>query len=226
MENSILEPVDDATVRHHVAQRLTHHIVTGSFAPGQRLTEQELARSLRVSRGPLREAIRELAEAGLLVTRPYKGLFVRSVSRKDIEELYSLRTVLEGFAFQLAWDKRTKESVDDLHERNAALKRTVETGTDGPRAIEQELHLHSWCYELSGHALLRRSWENMRPHISFYFSLHQKAHNRKGPLRESHDTYVELACGTELSAMLDHLKDHMRQGLAKTVDELADDLPE
>ncbi|MDB6179534.1 GntR family transcriptional regulator [Paracoccus sp. Z330] len=225
-ESLMLKPVDDGTVRRRIAQRLTDHIVSGGFAPGQKLTEQQLASALQVSRGPLREAVRELAEMGLLVSIPYRGLFVRSISRQDLEELYSLRTKLESFAFELLWDRRTPEALDDLGRRHATLKKTIEAGDDSLQAIEQELFLHNWCFELCGHNLLRRTWQGMQPHVNFYFSLHQKAHDRKGPLRDSHDVYVSLAQGDNLQAMLEHLKDHMRQGLARTIAELSTDLPE
>lgn len=224
-EDLSLKPVDDGTVRRRITQQLTNHIVSGGFSPGQKLTEQQLAASLQVSRGLLREAVRELAELGLLISVPYRGLFVRSISRQDLEELYSLRTRLESFAFELLWDLRTPEALDDLRRRHVALNRTIEEGADSLRAIEEELYLHNWCFELCGHNLLRRTWEGMRPHVNFYFSLHQKAHDRKGPLRASHDVYVRLACGDDLAAMLDHLKDHMRQGLARTIEELSSDLP-
>jgi DNA-binding GntR family transcriptional regulator len=219
-----LQPLDAGTVRHRVVQLLTHHIVQGSFLPGQRLTEQQLATSLNVSRGPLREAIRELAETGLLVSKPYKGLYVRSVTQKDLEELYSLRTALETFAIERCWGNRTEAAKDDLHKRSRELKKTIGKGADGQRAIEQELHLHSWCYELSNHSLLQKHWEGMRSNVNFYFSLHHRAHDRKGPLRQSHDTYVNLACGDSLPDMLEHLKHHMRQGFEVTLSSLSDKL--
>jgi DNA-binding GntR family transcriptional regulator len=87
---------------------------------------------------------------------------------------------------------------------------------DPDLAIDQELSLHSWCYELSGHKLLIKSWESMKPNPKFYFSLHQRAHGRKGPLRQSHDVYVQLACGDDLAAMLAHLQDRMRYALKTT----------
>lgn len=220
--NTDLQPLDDGTVRRRVAQLLTDHIVRGDFTPGQRLTEQQLSAALNVSRGPLREAIRELAEIGLLVSVPYKGLYVRSVTRRDLEELYSLRTALESFAFERCWAKRTNAAKADLRDRSDDLKATIDAGRDGARAIEQELYLHSWCFDLSNHSLLRKNWVAMRANVYFYFSLHQRAHNRKGPLRQSHDEYVELACGDSLPLMLAHLKDHMRQGLETTLDALSD----
>ncbi|ETX29417.1 GntR family transcriptional regulator [Roseivivax isoporae] len=219
-----LEPVTHDTLRSRVAQRLAHHIVGGNFLPGQRLTERELTEALGVGRGSIREAVRELVEARLVISEPYKGIRVRSISRRDLEELYSLRTTLERFAFELLWNRRTDAALADLAARNARLIEVIETGGDPVEAIDRELHLHAWCYEMSGHDLLRRSWEGMRPHVNFYFSMHQRAHGRAGPRRESHDTYVRLACGEDLSAMLDHLDAHMRQGLARTMAELGPEM--
>ena len=212
-----LQPVNDMTLREQILERLRDYIVSGELEPGRRLTEQALSDALKVSRGPLREAIRELVEIGLIVSSPYKGIFVRSITRKDLEELYSLRTHLEQFAFRQCWAKRTDAALCDLEARNAALIRTVDEGLNANLAIDQELILHSWCYELSDHSMLLKTWERMKPNLKFYFSLHQQAHSRKGPFRRSHDVYVDLASGDDLETMLDHLQDHMRQGLETTM---------
>ncbi|MCF8466644.1 MAG: GntR family transcriptional regulator [Sneathiella sp.] len=215
-----IEPIDDRTIRRQVVQQLKALIIAGKMTPGQRLTEQELAKSLGVSRSPLREAIRELVDIGLLISMPYKGLFVRSVARKDLEEIYSLRTMMEQFAFQQCWDRRTEQSLDDLRQRNRNLVHTIDQGVDPERAIAEELTLHAWCYELANHKLLQQAWERMKPNLHFYFSLHQRAHSRTGPFRQAHEVYVELACGDDLDAMLAHLTDHMRQGLDTTISQI------
>lgn len=212
-----LKPLEDTTIRGRTVDQLRRLVVTGELAAGMRLTETELASALGISRGPLREAIRELVDIGLLVSLPYKGLFVREITRKDLEEIYSLRTMLEKFAFQEAWDKRSPKALEDLNARNNRLMATIETGTDPFGPIEDELHLHSWCYELSGHRLLLQSWNRLKPNLQFYFAMHQQAHARQGPKRKSHDLYIQLASGTDLGAMLDHLNDHMRQGLETTI---------
>lgn len=212
-----LQPVGNETRRGRIVRGLRELIVNGNVSPGQRLTENELASRLGVSRAPLREAIRELVESGLVESVPYKGLFVRRVTRRDLEELYSLRTALEQFAFKRCWPRRTEEALADLRDRHAALVETVAGGDDPEQAIEAELILHSWCYELADHGLLQKSWQQMKPNLQFYFILHQKAHDRPGPLREAHDIYVECATGDSLDAMLNHLETHMRQGLETTM---------
>ncbi len=212
-----LTPVADQTIRKQILTRLMPLIVSGKLEPGQRLREQDLAKHLGVSRAPLREAIRDLVDVGLLVSVPYKGVHVRHIGRKDLEELYSLRVALEQLAFRECWAKRSPAALADLKARNETLSQTIKAGSDGTRAIEQELHLHSWCYELSGHSLLLQAWERMKPNLHLYFSLHQHAHGRRGPLRQAHDLYLRHACGDDLDAMLAHLEDHMRQGLETTL---------
>lgn len=218
-----LQPLGDRTRRGQIVAAIRKLIVTGQVTPGERLTETDLADQLGVSRAPLREAIRELVENGLLVAEPYKGLFVRSFTRKDLEELYSLRTALEQFAFREAWPKRTEARKTDLRDRDRKLDAAIAIGDDPALAIEAELFLHSWCYEVSGHSLLQQAWTRIRPNLQFYFTLHQRAHNRPHPLREAHDLYVSLACGDDLDAMLSHLEDHMRQGLAKVMQFIGED---
>lgn len=211
-----LEPVADETRRGQIVRRLRQLIVNGNVSPGERLTETRLATQLGVSRAPLREAIRELVESGLVESTPYKGLFVRSVTRRDLEELYSLRATLEQFAIQQCWAKRTPQALADLQRRHMALQTEIDLNRDKESAIELELALHSWCYELSNHALLQKTWEQMKPNLQFYFTLHQKAHNRPGPQRGAHDVYVRCAIGDNMQDMLDHLETHMRQGLETT----------
>jgi len=207
-----IDPLEAGTRRSQIVQRLTEYIVGGSFPVGSRLTEVELSRQLGVSRAPLREAIRELVDTGLLVSIPYRGLFVRDFTIEDLDELYSLRTALEQLAFRRCWDKRTAAACSDLQNRNAKLKRAVEKGASPVRTIELELRLHDWAYELAGHKLLQEAWDRLKPNLQFYFTLHQKAHQRGGPLIDAHEKYVNYACGTDLDAMLRHLEQHMQQG--------------
>jgi DNA-binding GntR family transcriptional regulator len=89
-----LGPVPKATLRAHIAERLRAAILAGDIAPGAPLTETALSTRVNVSRGPLREAMRQLIEEGLLVTVPYTGTHVAALSVEDVREIYSLRTAL------------------------------------------------------------------------------------------------------------------------------------
>lgn len=89
-------------------------IVTGGFAPGARLREEELARIVGASRTPVREALRRLQADGFVDFHPNRGARVPYWSRQDLHELFGLRTVLESYAARLAAEHVTEAELDSL----------------------------------------------------------------------------------------------------------------
>src|SRR5687768_6485626 len=86
---ALLPPVDKNTLGDVVLGRLRAAIYAGQFVPGERLVEQTIAASLNVSRGPVREALSQLEQEGLVTSQPNRGTFVTIITREDIEEIYS-----------------------------------------------------------------------------------------------------------------------------------------
>ena len=97
-----------------VTERLEAAIVSGELAPGSRLSEQAVAASLGVSRGPLREAIRRLEGRKLVERTPNIGVRIAKLSLKDLSDLLVVREALEGMACALATENMTDEEVADL----------------------------------------------------------------------------------------------------------------
>jgi DNA-binding GntR family transcriptional regulator len=203
------------TFRQHIAERLRTAILAGDIAPGAQLVESTLATQFNVSRGPLREALRQLVEEGLLVTVPYTGTHVISLSVDDVREIYSMRITLERFAFQQAWPKRDAAFAHELHRRNDVLTATIDAGDDSA-SILAELDLHGLVYEASGHRLLQRTWQSLRGRLQLYWAAHHRAHGTRGPRRDSHDSYVAAALGEDLDAMLAEVSSHMGRGARQT----------
>ena len=123
-----LSQIHPQPLSEQIRDMLRDRIISGDLSPGERLTETELANRLAVSRGPLREAVLQLTEDGLLVKTAYKGLRVRSVSQSELCELYSMRTTLEGFAFEEAWEKRSDKDFAELRRRYASLEASRQAG--------------------------------------------------------------------------------------------------
>ncbi|MFK7869184.1 MAG: GntR family transcriptional regulator [Roseobacter sp.] len=195
-----------------VRDMLRDRITAGDLAPGEKLTETDLASRLKISRGPLREAILQLTEEGLLVKEPYKGLRVRPVSRRDLEELYSLRTTLERFAFEEAWDKRTDAALADLKNRLDRLEQT-RIAQDISAAVAGEIAFHSWVYDLSGHSLLKSHWQKLVPLVQIYMSIHNRQHGIAGVFMDANHEYLALAQGEDRTALLNHINEHMQKGM-------------
>jgi DNA-binding GntR family transcriptional regulator len=102
-----------------VVPALREAIVEGVLAPGSRLSEVQVAKQLNVSRTPMREAFAQLEREGLVTVLPRVGAFVRSVSLRDVTEIYKVRMALECLAVQLAAERITalgRAQLDDVIE--------------------------------------------------------------------------------------------------------------
>ena len=215
MSIALLDPVPKSTLRARIAERLRGAILAGDIPPGAPLVETALSERFDVSRGPLREALRQLIEEGLVVTVPYTGTHVAALSVEDVREIYSLRTALEIFAIEQVWSRRDERFRRELVKRNDILIATIDAGDDRA-SIETELAFHGLAYEVSGHRLLQRAWAGLRGRLQVYWAAHHRAHGRRGPRRDSHDSYIAAVLGDDLATMRAEIADHMRRGAETT----------
>ncbi len=116
-------------------------IIDGRLAPGERLKEEELAGELGISRTPIREALAVLQAEGLVDTAPNKGATVRAHDAEDLDDLYRLRALLEGYAASRAAAKMEPEQVAELF---ASCER-FEALADGDVSplVKENVHFHS-----------------------------------------------------------------------------------
>ena len=138
-----------------VTERLEAAIVSGELSPGSRLSEQRLAISFGVSRGPLREAIRRLEGRQLLRRTTNIGVHVTELSRDDLAELMTVREALEGMACRLAAEAITDRQLDELDALLAqhGQARDVQTGT-GYAQRTPDFDFHFRLVSASGNARL------------------------------------------------------------------------
>lgn len=142
-ERGVQEIIDRATGSsqgHEAYSRLIEEIRQGTLPPGARLTETELAARLRISRTPVREAIRRLEADGLVVHRPRIGAVVRALDYSEVMELYEMRTVLEGTAARLAARSASEVEIAELATMNGEMGEALD---DVARlyALNQQFHM-------------------------------------------------------------------------------------
>ena len=104
-----------ATRAEQVFAQLQAAIIRGELAPGSKISEQDLADTYGISRGPLREALNRLEGQKLLVRMPHVGARVVSLGKRELEELYDVRAELEGMACRLAAAHMSREDVEALY---------------------------------------------------------------------------------------------------------------
>lgn len=107
---------DEVSLHDEILGRLRDHIVAGNIADGGRISERELCEMLKVSRTPLREALKVLAAEGLVELLPNRGARVRALSAHDISELFDLMGGLEGLAGRLACETISEDEIATIEQ--------------------------------------------------------------------------------------------------------------
>jgi DNA-binding GntR family transcriptional regulator len=121
-------------------------IIDGRLAPGQRLKEEELAHELGMSRTPVREALLVLQSEGLVESLPRRGAFVRSYAVDELDEMYQLRAVLEGYAARRAATRISPEDVARLEDSCARFDR-LRAEDDLLDLVQENLFFHNIILE-------------------------------------------------------------------------------
>lgn len=139
-------------------------IISGQLKPGQPLLQAKLAAQFGVSRAPLREALNRLEEEGFVKTTPYKGSVVAPLTHQNVDEIRSLRKMLEEYAGQLLV---ARMDAADLREIEAIYARMADAAGRGDidGVDREDLALHEKMCALSGHSLLIEVWNRYANHF-------------------------------------------------------------
>lgn len=147
-------------LRQDVLAALRTAILQGSLKPGDRLLEADVASQMGVSRAPVREAVRQLEQEGLVEFLPHRGSTILGVPDEEIDAIYELRALIEARAIRRACERVTDEDVVALEQ---CLHRLDEAAAahDYPAVYEADLQFHATIQRIAGYRLLRRMWESM-----------------------------------------------------------------
>jgi DNA-binding GntR family transcriptional regulator len=143
-----------------VAEALRDEILDGRLPAGSRLVETELAERFGVSRGPVRDALAELARAGLAVDLPRRGTFVSSLSEADLEEVYVIRRAIEQAAVALAIVRATDEDIAAMRASLLEVEDAYARG-DLAAAWEADMAFHRSYCRLSGNGRLLALFDSL-----------------------------------------------------------------
>lgn len=116
-----------------LAATIQARILSGEIPSKARLRQESLATEFGVSRTPVREALRKLQSAGVVVIEPHRGAVVRGPSAREVREAYLVRGELEGLAAELATPLIHDDDLEKLHEAQALFRRSIETEIENRR---------------------------------------------------------------------------------------------
>ena len=139
---------------HAIYSALRERILSNDIRPGTRLVMRDVANQYRASDIPVREALRMLERDGLVETAPYRGARVTTLTAKEVEETYFIRSHLESIATGLAAERVTDAELTQLDMLMARMRAAVDA-QDGPRFSDLNQEFHRTIVARCGNDMLR-----------------------------------------------------------------------
>ena len=156
--------LEKKSLREQALSALRTAITSGELAPGRHLVETELSDMLQISRGTLREALRQLEQEGLLSAGPRGRLSVRHLDGKEIRDIFAVRAALESLAVRTLCELPDRDSViASLRSAIDAMAAAAEASLE--ERIESDLEFHRTLCRLTGNETLLHSWESLEGSI-------------------------------------------------------------
>src|SRR5262245_60352579 len=150
----MMQPAQRRGLAEEAADRIREEIFTGRVPPGSALREVELAASLEVSRGSVREGLAQLEREGLVRSVWHKGTRVIELTEADVEEVYAVRAALDRLAATTAAAHGSAEDFDELD----ALVAEMAAERDGTRLLSLDIDFHEIVYRAAGNRRLLEAW--------------------------------------------------------------------
>src|SRR4051794_10107327 len=201
-----LASLDRSTLRERALEALRAAILSGRYRPGDHLGEVELAGSLGVSRGTVREALRHLQQEGLVTAGNRGMLRVNSLTAVEVRELFQVRAALEALAVRkIIASPRRASAVGSLRE---ALEKLSDEAQDVTTRIEADLAFHQLLCRLSGNSMLVEAWERLEGRMRVAI-LDGAAWQAPMMARDRHAPIVEAIERGDVAAAVAVVEEHM-----------------
>lgn len=183
-------------------------ILDGDYRPGQPLVETDIAAQLGVSRAPVREAMRILSAEGLVETVPYHGTTVRALNRDDIDEIYSLRALLETFAIKRVIQHNDPADLARLRELYDVMLAAARAG-DLRRINAADREFHLTLIERSRHGMLLSTYVTVGMRVRQVMALINRTNEDLADIAYNHLPILDAIAAREPDQAVTVLEQHI-----------------
>ncbi len=210
MENDItqLHQVQPLNLRSQIEEEVRDAILRGVFKPGERLPESVIANQLGVSRAPVREVLSALERDGLVINIPRRGNFVIDFSEKDIDEIYSLRLLLEIGALRRAISRFTEEDFEEMQELVNRLGEENQQQKDTLEVMNIDLAFHEHIYKAADHSRIGDIWNRLRMQTQLLIGVTTSTHYSDQPMK-LHQEILDALRARDLESAEAKLRAHI-----------------
>lgn len=200
--------VEVPTLKSRGVEILTEAIFSGKIKPGERLNESQLSRELQISRAPIREALQQLQEQGLVVNHARRGMFVVHLETEDVQKINSIRVILEAECLRLARAHLTFQSEARLVQ---LLERVEKSESAAPNVrVRLDFEFHRAIWATTGNEYMERTLASLTGPLFAHSVLRIMKKDKVRHIIYSHRPLMSFIQGkTKESAetiMADHLK--------------------
>lgn len=214
--------INQARISEQVYDYLRGAIMTGRYAPGERLNLEELVAQLKVSKMPVKEAIGRLANEGLLEVQARRGTYVSRVEARELAEAFEVRRALEVLAGELAAERVTAADIAQLN----ALITAMEKGAaqrDVREHSEQNFAFHELIISLSGNRKLAEIYRQLRASIHIAGVHYRSEHwlQRVAQEQREHRAIVRALERRDPEAVARAITSHLKRGRSSLLEDVA-----
>jgi DNA-binding GntR family transcriptional regulator len=210
MVESSLQPLNKTNLREHILAQLRSVILEGTYKPGDRLVELTIADQLQVSRAPVREALCALEQEGVVVQVPRRGYFVVDFDEKDLEEVYSLRLLLENEAVQRATQRAGDKDFRQMQRLVDAMAKAATDKQDPGTIVGLDLAFHELICRLADHSRLLWAWNSLRMQTQILVGVTSRTHyDHPDEPREWHQVILDAMRAKDVVQAQQILDEHV-----------------
>ncbi len=203
------DPLEFRPIWELVLERLRAAILTGELSGGLKLIESEIADKFGVSRGPVREALRELAREGLVIDLPRRGTVVCTITQADLMEVYAVREALEVQAVRDSLEFATAPELAAVETAHQAMVEAY-ASKSWSDAVNADKDFHRAIVQLAKNSRLSSMYELMAHQTLLLLVTASKTDISlmTAPLDEIHKSMADAVVARDLGAATDAIRHH------------------
>lgn len=154
------QPIVRTVLREEIRARIVERIIDGTYGPGERIVESQLAREFGTSQAPVREALRDLEGQHLVESQPHRGVRVRQITPERLFQVYPVRAALEELAAQEAAVLMNDEILAALAAEVEAMRQAA-VDQDPKSQMVHDTRFHEIIVEAAGNEVLLDTWRSL-----------------------------------------------------------------
>lgn len=219
------EKIKRESISQQIYRKLKDRILDGELPPGTHLLENKIAEQAGISRGPIREALRLLEADGLVEARTNIGTFVHTFSIEEITEIYTVRSLLEGYTARLAAEKATRTGVNNLRRIMKAAQKSADGG-DLKETIKNDFDLHHQIWKMASHQILYDLLHHLEWRVRMLITLQAPLFTQLVDSIQDHTLIIDAIAEGNGERACNLIQEHIQQAGTLIVQHISDEKQE